>query len=123
MIGTIECANRFGRSARRTSGPVPVSTQPSQKTRPTPTQNASRPRFISRFSAQSFSATNALPWRNRIQGGESANESNAVLPNSTAPTATRPGRTGTVSRLASGLRTSSRPSRRCHTDIRATRPE
>ena len=51
----------------------------------------------------------SLFWTNWIQMVESLNESNAVLPNSTETTPTRPGRTSTVSRFASGLRTTSRP--------------
>ena len=54
---------------------------------------------------------------------ESLNESNAVLPNSTAVTATRPGLTGVVARFASGLRTTSCSPRRPHTDIRETSVE
>ena len=43
-----------------------------------------------------------------------------MLPNSTATTATRPGRASSVSRLASGERISSRPSRLPQTDSLAT---
>ena len=62
-------------------------------------------------------------WTNWIQSVESWNESNAVLPNSTATTATSPGRTGVVSRFASGERTTSRSPRRPQTDSRETRVE
>ena len=67
---------------------------------------------------------------NWIQIEESLNESNAVLPKSTAATATSPGRTSTVSRFASGLRSTSRPvpsgstdRRRPQTDSLPTRVE
>ena len=63
------------------------------------------------------------PWTNFTQGVDSRNESYAVLPNSVPVTATSPGRTSTESRLASGLRTISRPSRMLQGDSLATRLE
>ena len=60
---------------------------------------------------------------NRTHGLASLKESYAVLPNSTATTATSPGATGTVARLASGLRSTRRPSRWPQTDSLATSEE
>ncbi len=56
-------------------------------------------------------------------GVDSRNESKAVLPNSTPTTATRPGRATRVSRLARGLRSTSRPSRRPQIESVATSEE
>ena len=53
----------------------------------------------------------SVPCTNRTQRIESRNESNPVLPNSTATTATRPGAATTVARPARGERTTTRPSR------------
>ena len=65
----------------------------------------------------------SVDWTNCTHGVESRNESNAVLPNSTDTTPTSPGRTTTVERLASGLRTRSRPSSCFQTDSFDSRVE
>ena len=113
----IECANLSGSSSRRVPGPTPVVTQPTAKIRPTPTQNASSARLLSRYVDVPVSCVYLT------QKLESLNESNAVLPNSTDRTARSPGAARVVSRFARGLRMTSTPSRRPHTESLATRLE
>src|SRR5262245_11707418 len=103
MIGTIECANKSGSSVRRVSLCTPVATVAIEKATATVAQNVNSIRLFC------SSGDRLDDWMCRSQTEESLKESNAVLPNITATTPTRPARAGTRARLAIGLMTTSPP--------------
>ena len=84
---------------------TPVAIVASENVTPTTAQNTSRASEV-----QQHVEVSVEDWVNRSHSVESLKLSNAVLPNSTATTPTRPGRARTPSRLPSGLRSTSVPS-------------
>ena len=117
MIGTTEWANRSGRARRGTLLETPVAIVATVRTRATPAEKAMRARVSGTTRETSHD------WTSVSQAVDSRKESKAVLPNSTPTTATSPGRGTVVSRLASGLRSTSLPSRRPQIDSLATSEE
>ena len=89
---------------RSTPGRTPVAIVATAKVTPTTRQNSSS---APRSSQVELTATD---WVSLSHSVESLKLSKAVLPKSTATTPTSPGRTGTPSRLPSGLRSTSVPS-------------
>src|SRR3954447_25877121 len=105
-MGTTACANRSGSKRRDISSCTPVAIVAAANVIPTTAQNTTSAAVLSTSLFQ------LLSWMNCTQVVESLNESKAVEPKSTATTPTRPGRTGTPSRLPNGLRVTRRPSPR-----------
>ena len=115
QISELQYSERQGDNTTSLLFQLAVAIVPTMNTRAAAAQKASRARLSSRNVDRSVLCTNFT------QGVDSRKESKPVLPNSTATTATRPGRGSMVARLASGLRTTRRPSRlpssaRAHTE-------
>ena len=104
MIGTTECANRFGSERRVMPSLTPVAIVATEKVTPTTSTKNSR------AARSSHVELTDEDWVNLSHSVESLKLSNAVLPNSTATTPTRPGSARTPSRFPSGLRSTSVPS-------------